>query len=418
VSAANSPSGDISAAIPSRFSPWMRLAWAIVALVSIWTFVGTLVLTRRFADALPLRLVEGLVALGWTRETYFRFTIATIAPLFLVNFGVGSLIFWLRPRDRMAVFTSIFAMSIGAANSFSPAHEYLVVQANAPPAIAIPAFISGILSFGFLATFFATFPDGRIAPGWMRWIALEGFLFSLAWNLFPDSVGTFSGFWGTLGILGVLVMFGGSVWGQVWRYRHYATMVQKQQTKWFVSGLAFITVGILIPSVFLYSPAAAAASPRVGFLFDIFVSIGNLAFAFLPISIAIAILRYRLWDIDVIIRRTLQYTLLTGVLALIYFGGVVLLQALLSPLTGDENSPLVTVLTTLGIAALFNPLRTRVQAFIDRRLYRKKYNAEQSLARFAAAARSEVDMDRLADALLGVVEETMRPERVEIRLKS
>jgi hypothetical protein len=213
-------------------------------------------------------------------------------------------------------------------------------------------------------------------------------------------------------------MFGGSMVAQIWRYRNYATSLQKQQTKWFVAVLVFIVIVILLPSIILYTPATGTVSPKTSLLFDIFVSIGNLAFIFLPIAIAIAILRYRLWDIDIIIRRTLQYTILTGLLAMIYFGGVVLLQGILSPLTGEAESPIVTVITTLGIAALFTPLRRRVQAFIDRRFFRKKYDAEQTLANFALIARDEVDMDKLTTALLGVVEETMQPERASLWLRN
>jgi hypothetical protein len=139
----------------------------------------------------------------------------------------------------------------------------------------------------------------------------------------------------------------------------------------------------------------------------------NLFVLTIPLAIGIAIFRYRLWDIDLIIRKTLQYALLTGLLALTYFGSVAVLQSLIKNLTG-EQSPLVIVLSTLGMAALFNPLRMRVQDFIDRRFYRKKYDAEKALAQFAATARDEVDMKKLTTALLGVVEETMQPEKVSI----
>ena len=120
---------------------------------------------------------------------------------------------------------------------------------------------------------------------------------------------------------------------------------------------------------------------------------------------------------DLLQFRFLQYALLTGLLVLVYFGSVILLQTLVENLTG-EQTPLVIVLSTLAIAALFNPLRVRVQDFIDRRFYRKKYDAEQTLAQFAATARDEVDMDKLTDPLLDVVEETLQPERASLWLKS
>jgi hypothetical protein len=132
---------------------------------------------------------------------------------------------------------------------------------------------------------------------------------------------------------------------------------------------------------------------------------------------AIAIQRYRLWDIDLIIRRTLQYAVLTGLLVLIYMSSVVLLQGLVENLTGQQ-SPIVIVISTLAIAALFNPVRIRVQEFIDRRFFRTRYDAEQTLAQFAATARDEVDMEILTSALLRVVEDAMQPEHVELRFKN
>ena len=136
-----------------------------------------------------------------------------------------------------------------------------------------------------------------------------------------------------------------------------------------------------------------------------------------PISITIAILRYQLFDIDVIIRRTLVYGLLTAALVVIYFGSVVLLQQAFLATTG-ERSQAAVVFSTLAIAALFTPLRKRIQDFIDRRFYRQKYNSEQALAQFATAARSQADLDHLVNALTEVTQNTLQPQQVNLWLKS
>jgi hypothetical protein len=144
--------------------------------------------------------------------------------------------------------------------------------------------------------------------------------------------------------------------------------------------------------------------------------IGTFSFSMIPLGIGFSILRYRLWDIDIIIRRTVQYAVVTAVLLLIYFGSVTLLQSALTGLTGSQ-SPLVIVISTLLIAALFNPLRHRVQSFIDRRFYRRKYNAAQTLARFAKSASNEVELNVLTAELIRITTETLQPEIISIWLK-
>jgi hypothetical protein len=130
-----------------------------------------------------------------------------------------------------------------------------------------------------------------------------------------------------------------------------------------------------------------------------------------PISFTVAILRYRLWDIDIIIRRTLVYGLLSALLIIIYFGSVVVIQALFTAVSGQQSAVAI-VISTLIIAALFQPLRLRIQGWIDRRFFRAKYDASQALAEFGQIARDEVDLEKLTSALLQVAQETMQPESV------
>jgi hypothetical protein len=205
--------------------------------------------------------------------------------------------------------------------------------------------------------------------------------------------------------LGLIFLGLGSLISIVVRFRR-AGPVERSQIKWLLfSGIvSFVAIGYRL----------ATYDPGVSDWTDYLLTIALLSVA---VSIAIAILRYRLYDIDIIIRRTLQYALLSGLLALVYFGSVVILQSMAENLAG-EQSPLVIVLSTLAIAALFNPLRTRVQDFIDRRFYRKKYDAEKALAQFAITARDEVDVDQLTAAFLGVVEETVQPEQVSLWIKT
>jgi hypothetical protein len=133
-------------------------------------------------------------------------------------------------------------------------------------------------------------------------------------------------------------------------------------------------------------------------------------------ALLVALLRYRLWDIDVLIRRTLIYSVLSAILAIAYLGSVLVLESAFRALTGQGQNQLVTVVSTLAIAALFGPLRVRVQRFIDRRFYRRKYDAARTLAGFAATARDETNLEQLSTRLVGVVDETLRPASVSLWL--
>jgi hypothetical protein len=182
---------------------------------------------------------------------------------------------------------------------------------------------------------------------------------------------------------------------------------ERQQIKWFALG------GVFVGAVFAVAPLLWSTPGLGDLLWPILFA---LALASIPLTVGIAILKYRLYDIDIIIRRTLIYGALTSVLALLYFGSVIALETLLRPLTGQGHNDLVVVASTLLIAALFTPLRTRIQRFIDRRFYRRKYDVARTLEAFSTALRDEVDLDALAGRLVEVVDETMQPAHVSVWL--
>ena len=246
-----------------------------------------------------------------------------------------------------------------------------------------------------LFLFFASFSQ-EFVPGNDNWSASApnpiGFL---PLDSFPDQ------FW--FPSLFVFIVL--SVLSLVVRYRR-AGAVEREQMRWLLFAAALFA-GVYLIDLFTKSLG--------GPINEFVVALRDQSMTLLPIAIAVAILRYRLYDIDVIIRKTLQYTVLTTLLALVYFGSVVLLQNVVGRAT-DEQSPLVIVMSTLLIAALFAPLHQRVQAFIDRRFFRKKYDTQQILTQFAQTARDEVEMDVLQAELLWVVQETLQPERVTLWL--
>src|SRR5215204_5077777 len=254
----------------------------------------------------------------------------------------------------------------------------------------VPSAVVALVGVGAILLFMYVFPDGHFVPRWARWLALVSIMAFAPSILFPYS--SLSLWWHPL--LNALVsvgVFGAIALVQIYRYRLVSDFAQRQQTKWVVLGIVAAAVGYCTFLVLNLLQGGILAS-LLGYTAALVLLV------LLMISIVVAVLRYRLYDIDLIINRTLVYGSLTALLALIYFGGVAVTQAIFYALTGQEEQPqLAIVVSTLVIAALFNPLRRRIQSFIDRRFYRSKYDARKTLEAFSTKLRDETDLDALSD---------------------
>jgi len=325
---------------------------------------------------------------------------------------------------------------IGFGNILSVfAHEYayyaLVTQPGALPGgvwVGWSLFWVAGVTWTLMFLAFLLFPTGRLpTPRWrpVAWV-IVGVIFGLSvltafesGRLLDIPVSNPTGVEQASAILAVirgilLPVLVGSIFAVaasvIVRFRR-ARGEESQQLKWFAYSVSFLvgSLGLgLLNTEMLHNRAIEYAAGISGIV----------AVVAVPTAIGVAILRYRLYEIDIIINRTLVYASLTAVLALVYFGGVTATQALFRYLTGQEQLPqLVVVASTLVIAALFNPLRGRIQSFIDRSFYRKKYDAAKTLEGFSTKLRDETDLEALRDDLVEVVRETMQPAHVSLWLR-
>jgi len=390
----------------------VRLAWALCVLVIISAVVVTVLSMRdRPADATFLETV-GTVA------TFTMFAAFAVTGALIISSQPRNMVGWL----LMIEAALVFAWPLGI---------YFDNLAQAPANLSFLTML-GLWIYGWLWLWYIFpllfiplfFPTGRTLTSRWRWVvglglglcaffilfvtfSAEFFPQNESWSV-PNPIGFLSvdsfpfPLWAVL-----LLSFAAlSVSSLFVRYRR-ARIVEREQIKWLLYAAALFLL--------VYSISFVLSDLR-----DEFIDLVNLLLSFvillLPAAIAIAILRYRLYDIDVIIRKTLVYAVLTGLLGLVYFGVVLLLQSILDSVSGQE-SPLVIVISTLVIAALFAPLRKRVQAVIDRRFFRKKYDTQQVLAQFARTARDEVSLEALTAELTHVVQESMQPEQVSLWFK-
>jgi hypothetical protein len=325
--------------------------------------------------------------------------------------AVGFLIFWRKSDDWMAMLAAFFLVMWSITPSGNNPGFVLVLSY---PILALPISLVSFLGEVSIYVFFLLFPNGRFVPRWMGLILLFAIILAF-FNNFPSPTSPFNANWPSrLYQLVTFVFAGATIVSQIYRYRRESTPVQRQQAKWILLGVT-VALGILI-GIFVIGPLIPSSiqqTPLGGVIINFTF---YCAFLLIPLSIGFSILRYRLYDIDVLINRTLVYGSLTALLALLYFGLIFTLQSLFQGVF-KQNNAVAIVVSTLVIAALFQPLRHRIQAIIDRRFYRRKYDAVKTLEAFSATLRNEVDLNQLREHLLNVVQESMQPSHVSLWLR-
>src|SRR6266566_340560 len=314
--------------------------------------------------------------------------------------AIGVLLFWRKSDNWMALLVALMLVVQGA-DSLSG------VVSVSTEAGQVAAHVLDFLAFFLLFLVFCLFPNGRFVPHWIGWLVVA-FLPVLLLSTFP--ILPFQQLW-------VLVWYGflgGGVLAQLYRYRWGSSPMQRQQTKWVVLGVGVVfSVEFGLFLAFLLVPSLGPTGSLPPWLLE---ALYNTVPALIPLSFGLAILRYRLWDIDILINRTLVYGMLTVILTGVYVGLVIGLQALLRGII-SQDSGVAIVISTLAIYWLFQPLRQGIQRIIDRHFYRSKYDAVKTLTAFSTTLRQEVDLDQLREQLVAVVQETMQPSQVSLWLR-
>jgi hypothetical protein len=405
-----------------------RLVWLAVTAAAVGLAIATLPdfiheagaivppQQRTFSQLTPAE-AQVLQQLGLPVAAYVAFVLAWIMTPLLVFVLVASVIFQRRSDDSAAFRMSLLLVVIGAAVPYLSG-----ITVFRPGWQSAVYFVRALGALGLIVLSFV-FPDGHFVPRATRIVVWLWVAFVTFWAAFPDSpYGLMDGA-GALtqvGLLFAVLGFGTGFYAQVYRYRRISSPIQRQQAKVFAYGFGATAV-IYLVAVVPYRAWPLVSQPGWPYFWYGLVAVPlltRLALALVPLSIAFAILRYRLWDIDIIIRRTLIYAVVTGALGLVYALAVIVLQPVFALLTGRGQSQLSTVVSTLAVAALFGPLRGRVQTAIDRRFYRRRYDAARTLAAFANTAHDEVDVNRLGERLVNVVQDTLQPGHVSLWLRA
>ncbi len=325
---------------------------------------------------------------------------------------LGGLILWRQTNSRIGPLVSLAILAIPIATVADSDN----VAANFE-GLLIPALFLSLLGNTFLLMFIFLFPSGHFVPRWAPLHLIATISLFAVYNLDLNGILPLSPAALQFVLATVVSLLALACGFQIYRYLRVSTPIERLQTKWTLIGFFFLLLSFTLWLAFFggglqFQPGETRLLASVGGWLGVMMT--GLA---LPIALTFAILQHRLWDIDLVIRRTLIYSILTAALSLVFFGVVVVLQALFDTVIGDRQNELVTVLSTLTVAALFTPLRSRVQTLIDRRFFRQRYNTENVLAAFGSTLKNEVDLNELHSSILEVVEETMQPASISLWLR-
>jgi hypothetical protein len=382
-----------------------RAGWVAVATLTLGLVTAGVVVAFDRPDLIPEMSTRARFADAGLPDQVTNVAFLIVLAAFAAT---GLLIFWRRSDDWAAMLFALVLMTSGIVVIRT---EWALEQAV--PWLELPVrFVWLLAMFLWLVVLFV-FPDGRFVPRWTRLLGAAAIPAAALLVDFPKLLrayqgGAKAGF--GLAVLVWSVFWGAGMYAQVYRYRHVSGLVQRQQTKWVALTLGLLCLvmllGVFIPSLFIDSSN--------DWFFWALLALMPLLLLF-PASVAVAILRHHLYDIDRLLTRTLTYGLLTVVLGLVYVGAVVLLGQALNPQGGD--SPLAVAASTLLVAALFRPARRRIQDAVDRRFNRRRYDAAKTIEAFSARLREEIDLDTLSVELLGVIDQTMQPTKASLWLR-
>lgn len=423
--AAMHPTDRPNLSLHGRWLLIARLSWCVVTLLSLAIFVNNL--SDQFSefslfwftsDPAPDFIVrEGLEKLGLNSNIHAWYGLSIYVVRAAIFYLVGLLLFWRKSDERLALLVSFFLVTLPVGDVDPPVLHALAAE---EPVRGYVTIVLEAVAFTLAIWLVFLFPDGRFRPRWTSAVAACWLLMGVGTLFLPGSA-IDMGAWAFALSFGFIPAVAALAVGvQIWRYRHISNPVERQQAKWFALGLTIVLVEFAVGNLLTGNDRLTwpAVSPTRVVQIDLLLyTVHNLAFLAIPFTLAIAVLRYRLWDIDLLINRALVYGSLSAVLAAVYFGSVVLLEGLVRAITG-QGSMLAITAATLATAALVQPLRRHLQATIDRRFYRRKYDATRTLSEFSSTLRNETSLGRIQSDLLAVVEETMRPAHVSLWLRA